>query len=79
MLISRRYLFYGTGEVNARRLRNRGSECNCVCIRLRIHFTLCTSTRSATQTSLPLKVHKTENLFDSDFGICIISLLVMHK
>ncbi len=26
-----------------------------------------------------LKVHKIENFFDSDFGICIISLLVMHK
>jgi hypothetical protein len=27
----------------------------------------------------PLKVHKVENFFDSDFGICIISLLVMSK
>ncbi len=27
----------------------------------------------------PLKVHKIENFFDSDFGICVISLLVMHK
>jgi hypothetical protein len=26
-----------------------------------------------------LKVHKIENFFDSDFGICIISLLVMSK
>ncbi len=26
-----------------------------------------------------LKVHKIENLFDSDFGICVISLLVMSK
>ncbi len=26
-----------------------------------------------------LKVHKIENFFDSDFGICVISLLVMHK
>ena len=26
-----------------------------------------------------LKVHKIENFFDSYFGICIISLLVMHK
>jgi len=25
------------------------------------------------------KVHKIENFFDSDFGICVISLLVMHK
>ncbi len=24
-----------------------------------------------------LKVHKIENFFDSDFGICVISLLVM--
>ncbi len=24
-----------------------------------------------------LKVHKIENLFDSDFGICVISLLVI--
>ncbi len=27
----------------------------------------------------PLKVHKIENFFDSDFGICVISLLVMLK
>ncbi len=26
-----------------------------------------------------LKVHKIENFFDSDFGICLISLLVMSK
>ncbi len=26
-----------------------------------------------------LKVHKIENFFDSDFGICIISLLAMSK
>ncbi len=26
-----------------------------------------------------LKVHKTENFFDSDFGICVISLLVIAK
>ena len=26
-----------------------------------------------------LKVHKIENFFDSDFEICIISLLVMSK
>ncbi len=26
-----------------------------------------------------LKVHKIENFFDSDFGICVISLLVMAK
>ncbi len=26
-----------------------------------------------------LKVHKIENFFDSDFEICVISLLVMHK
>jgi hypothetical protein len=29
--------------------------------------------------SAVLKVHKIENFFDSDFGICIISLLVMSK
>ncbi len=28
---------------------------------------------------IPLKVHKIENFFDSDFGICVISLLVMSK
>ncbi len=28
---------------------------------------------------LDLKVHKIENFFDSDFGICVISLLVMSK
>ncbi len=32
-----------------------------------------------TESSEPLKVHKIENFFDSDFGICVISLLVMHK
>jgi hypothetical protein len=26
-----------------------------------------------------LKVHKIENFFDSDFGICVISLLVISK
>jgi hypothetical protein len=26
-----------------------------------------------------LKVHKIENFFDSDFGICIISLLVLLR
>jgi hypothetical protein len=30
-------------------------------------------------TKLALKVHKIENFFDSDFVICVISLLVMHK
>jgi hypothetical protein len=28
---------------------------------------------------LALKVHKIENFFVSDFGICVISLLVMYK
>jgi hypothetical protein len=28
---------------------------------------------------LILKVHKIENFFDSEFGICVISLLLMHK
>ncbi len=28
---------------------------------------------------VPLKVHKIENFFDSDFGICVISLLVMRN
>ncbi len=27
---------------------------------------------------MPLKVHKTENFFDSNFGICVISLLVFR-
>jgi hypothetical protein len=30
-------------------------------------------------SSMPLKVHKIENFFDSDFGICVISLLVLSK
>ncbi len=34
--------------------------------------------RSALQNTL-LKVHKIENFFDSDFGIFVISLLVMSK
>ncbi len=29
--------------------------------------------------NMELKVHKIENFFDSDFGICVISLLVMSK
>ncbi len=29
--------------------------------------------------TLTLKVHKIDKFFDSDFGICFISLLVMHK
>ncbi len=29
--------------------------------------------------NITLKVHKIENFFDSDFGICVISLLAMHK
>ena len=29
--------------------------------------------------SICLKVHKIENFFDSDFGICVISLIVMSK
>ncbi len=28
---------------------------------------------------ISLKVHKIENFFDSDFGICVISLLGMSK
>ncbi len=35
--------------------------------------------RYACLTNIPLKVHKIEHFFDSDFGICIISLLVMSK
>ncbi len=35
-------------------------------------------TPSSTQW-IHLKVHKIENFFDSDFGICVISLLVMSK
>jgi hypothetical protein len=31
------------------------------------------------RTFFSLKVHKIENFFDSDFGICVISLLVMSK
>jgi hypothetical protein len=30
--------------------------------------------RQSTALSVLLKVHKIENFFDSDFGICIISL-----
>ncbi len=31
------------------------------------------------KSTLGLKVRKIENFFDSDFGICVISLLVMSK
>ncbi len=34
---------------------------------------------SGSGRSVPLKVHKIENFFDSDFGICVISLLVISK
>jgi hypothetical protein len=33
----------------------------------------------AKRRQITLKVHKIENFFDSDCGICVISLLVMHK
>ncbi len=29
--------------------------------------------------AITLKVHKNENFFDSDFGICVISLLVISN
>ncbi len=32
-----------------------------------------------TAPGMALKVHKIENFFDSDFGICVISLLDMSK
>ncbi len=38
-----------------------------------------TTQNSAKSRLAVLKVHKIENFFDSDFGICIISLLVMSK
>jgi hypothetical protein len=37
------------------------------------------SVRSLLYEYNALKVHKIENFFDSDFGICIISLLVLSK
>ncbi len=38
-----------------------------------------TSGHSVRYPSFYLKVHKIENFFDSDFGICVISLLVLRK
>jgi hypothetical protein len=35
--------------------------------------------QSLSEKKSTLKVHKIENFFDSDFGICLISLLVMSK
>ncbi len=35
--------------------------------------------KEAQKTYIYLKVHKIENFFDSDCGICVISLLVMVK
>jgi hypothetical protein len=35
--------------------------------------------KAKSHATVPLKVHKIENFFDSDFGICVISLLVMSK
>ncbi len=32
-----------------------------------------------TKMEATLKVHKMENFFDSDFGTCVISFLVMSK
>ncbi len=44
---------------------------------------ICNASATAPLVQLPqaqtLKVHKIENFFDSDFGICIISLIVMSK
>jgi hypothetical protein len=35
--------------------------------------------RYSMSSTIPLKVHKIEKFFDSDFGICVISLLDMSK
>ncbi len=44
-----------------------------VCAGQQVHYS------SRTMAPVYLKVHKIENFFDSDFGICVFSLLVMHK
>jgi hypothetical protein len=42
-------------------------------------FALDMKTGRLVPCAVKLKVHKIENFFDSDFRICAISLLVMHK
>ncbi len=50
-------------------------------INLFVHKSYCTlgSWTKVLKDTNPLKVHKIENFFDSDFGICVVSLLVVHK
>ncbi len=38
-----------------------------------------TGGKGKVDSGIGLKVHKIENFFDTDFGNCVISLLVMHK
>ncbi len=40
---------------------------------------ICKKKKTNCRNRYSLKVHKIENFFDSDFGICVISLLVMSK
>jgi hypothetical protein len=44
-----------------------------------ITYSVTKNTASYTFGTSLLKVRKIENFFDSDFGICVISLLGMHK
>ncbi len=50
-----------------------------LCINRMIVLIVLFSNEKIGQYVLVLKVHKIENFFDSDFGICVISLLVMSK
>ncbi len=42
-----------------------------------VFLCLCIVQNEFPKAVIRLKVHKIENFFDSDFGICVISLLVM--
>ncbi len=54
--------------------------CSCVCMEPKRNLMIKLNMKNLCFfITLVLKVHKIENFFDSDFGICVISLLVMSK
>jgi hypothetical protein len=52
--------------------------CNCDICRVAYSRMNCTDFKNR-HTNYLLEVHKIENFFDSDYGICVISFLVMSK
>jgi hypothetical protein len=59
------------------KFRNSEVTSRTAVIHVNAHYYVYTVTLG--QNSVGLKVHKIENFFDSDFGICVISLLGMSK